>query len=36
MQTQMSLLYSLGGFYESVTKLDRACGVCFAKLGIQL
>lgn len=36
METQMGLLYSLGGFYESITKLDQACGVCFAKLGIQL
>jgi len=36
MQTQMSLVQSLHGFYWSIVRLDHACGVYYKKLGINL
>jgi len=36
MQTQLSLVQSLHGFYWSIVRLDHACGVYFGQLGIEL
>ena len=36
MNTQISLVQSLHGFYWSIVRLDHACGIYFTKLGINL